>query len=686
MYRQMRAVVAAVALTASCALAQHSAYVVGSPDAGTTTVAADGAVQENWGQVRLVLEGAPAATCALSVDPVPTVTVSSSAGAVALTTEVFRAPVWPSGVDVLTARVRNTAESPRTAAVVLALPEGAEAGERTVAAGGRNVLALPASLTPKRKGRDWGWTAGGQALPGWAKPQGPGDPAFRSIRAGMGGVPITYLFAVPPRGGRKVVLGLCESHWAEAGQRPLLLNVEGVAPEQVDPVAAWGQHQPACLLFDGRDADGDGFLRVSVDPVEAAPDRNTILNVIWLFTPDKAIDTAEVLAGRLTAAAERSVDVGGQRDQSFYEGGDLRYELSLKPNEEVRFDLLLACSGGAVPSPEAAAWPAGALRKAAADLWRDFFAQAAKLSVPAPGRLTAYRCALARTVMARAQAEAFYYPVEAPGGAFSPVLASRAAYALDLAGLHLEAERLVRLYWDKPAPKPFQGLSQTDAGEWPVQTDWPDTQALALLTLGRHAVLSGDAGWARRAAPAVRAGAKWLIAKLEEGGEGSPLQTQGLRAAGQLLRLAGDDGVPVWAKVHALSETQQSQHSLLPRTYPDGAISLREALVADDGQTLTVLRGASENWLRSPGIVCEGLPTSFGPVSLQAALSGDTLRVSLQLPAGAAVQALTVHLPEVGGRRPDRATLQGKSAGIEDGSAVQMLNVGGKVVLEAKYP
>ena len=50
--------------------------------------------------------------------------------------------------------------------------------------------------------------------------------AHRQIRAGMGGVPITYRFAVQTGEKRYVVLGFCESHWAEAGQRPLVINVE----------------------------------------------------------------------------------------------------------------------------------------------------------------------------------------------------------------------------------------------------------------------------------------------------------------------------------------------------------------------------------------------------------------------------------------------------------------------------
>ena len=60
-----------------------------------------------------------------------------------------------------------------------------------------------------------------------------------------------------------VVLGLCESHWNAAGQRPLRCRAEGAPEQAVDPVAKWGQHQPGLLVFQARDENGDGKLVVT---------------------------------------------------------------------------------------------------------------------------------------------------------------------------------------------------------------------------------------------------------------------------------------------------------------------------------------------------------------------------------------------------------------------------------------
>lgn len=108
--------------------------------------------------------------------------------------------------------------------------EAMQVGETTGSIEGKPSLALPAGLQPIREEREWGCTAGVSALPGWAKPNVPCDPAFRNITAGMGGVPITYRFAVEPGSKRTVVLGFCESYHPTAGQRPMVVQVEGVFP------------------------------------------------------------------------------------------------------------------------------------------------------------------------------------------------------------------------------------------------------------------------------------------------------------------------------------------------------------------------------------------------------------------------------------------------------------------------
>ncbi len=220
--------------------------------------------------------------------------------------------------------------------------------------------------------RDWGWADDAVALPGWARPAVECDPAFRNIRAGMGGVPIHYHFKVAPEARVKVALGFCESHWSQAGQRPVICRVEGASPQEVDPLARWGRHQPGAVAFAASDANRDGTLDVSVLPKPGAPDQNPILNAIWLFPADATPDLEQVVAGKLNAVASRYVAVGGGNDQSLYAGGRVEYALKLAARGTKELTFLVACPGSSVPPPDQTAWTVEKLRQSAAEVWRDW--------------------------------------------------------------------------------------------------------------------------------------------------------------------------------------------------------------------------------------------------------------------------------------------------------------------------
>jgi hypothetical protein len=288
-----------------------------------------------------------------------------------MTQTAYRAPIWPGGTDVLAARLQNTGRENAAVVLTASVPETVALGEFLGVAGGRAVLALTADgVRARREERPWGCTGGVVALPGWARPQGSCDPAFSNIRAGMGGVPITYRFAVQPGEKRHVVLGFCESHWAEAGQRPLAIHVEGAPSIDVDPVGKWGQHGPGCLSFDGADADRNGRLEVTIAPHARAADRNTILNVIWIFPPDVTPKTEEVLRGEANEAAEYYVDVGGTKDQSLYKEGSLTYQLTIPAEAAQELIFYLGSPGGGpVPDPRTTTWTPQSLRRAAEEVW-----------------------------------------------------------------------------------------------------------------------------------------------------------------------------------------------------------------------------------------------------------------------------------------------------------------------------
>jgi len=350
-----------------------------SPGLAPSRLDAQGRLVEDWGalEVKLTGEGltAPAAidVQAVKLDQlIPAAQARSQHGPVACTLTVYRAPAWPAGLDVLTVRLEETSGRDTPLQLSLGLPENVRLGATTVSVGGRTVAALPSPPNLKQTMREWGWVDDATALPGWARPEGECDPAFRNIRAGLGGVPIHYRFAVEPRASFNVVLGFCESFWSQPGQRPVVCEVEGAKRQAVDPLAKWGQHKPGALLFAARDENGDARLDVSVLPHPGAPDLNPILNVIWLFPPGSPPNLEQVIAGKLNSLAARYVDVGGDNDQSLYAGGKVEYSLTLPAKGAQEMTFLVACPGASAPMPERTAWTPAKLRQAAVEVWRDW--------------------------------------------------------------------------------------------------------------------------------------------------------------------------------------------------------------------------------------------------------------------------------------------------------------------------
>jgi len=489
--------------------------LLGVPGAPPTRVDARGVVHEDWGAAELRLElpeGAQLVSQQYDVAPAPTVTTKTTAGSVTLSETVYRAPLWPTPMDVLCAVLENAGYDEATARLCVTLPEKANTSGGAGLMGSRRVIGLPPDVRPARRNpKSWGCTGGASPLPGWAKPQGECDPAFRNISAGMGGVPIAYCFSVAPGEARTVVLGFCESHWSMAGRRPLEIYVEGTPKSEIDPVAEWGQHVPRCLMFGARDENGDGLLDITIAPHPKATDKNTILNAIWVFKLDTPVVLDEVLRGAKSGEAEYYVDVGGENDQLFCEEGPIEYEVTLAPGERKELTFLLACAGGGVQILADTAWTPATMRTAAEEVWRDWFAQAEDGHL-LEDSAKATRQALAKIVLCCAEADGYYVALPTPGdvGQFSQARAAEMIAALDAEGLHDEARRLVRVYWEKPVPEPFAAVAQGEDGQWQDAVKDPCAHGIALQALTGHALATLDAAWASDVWPALAAGAKWL--------------------------------------------------------------------------------------------------------------------------------------------------------------------------------
>ncbi len=370
---------ATTACTLAVATVAQAQVSFSSPGFPPSQMDEQGRLVEDWGavEVKVAGEGLPvtasAAVQEIKLDgAVPAAQARSPLGPVTLTLTGFRAPAFPSGLDVLMVRLEETAGRDMPLRLALSLPETVRLGSRTVSLGGRTVIGLPSGTKTSQAMRDWGWADDAAALPNWARPSVECDPAFRNIRAGLGGVPICYNFKVEPKASLNVVLGFCESHWAQAGQRPFICRVEGARPQEVDPVARWGQHKPGALLFSGRDENGDGRLEVSVLPKPGAADQNPILNVIWVFAANPGLSLEQVIAGKMNTAAMYYVDVGGEKDQSLYAGGKVEYTLTVPAKGTQELGFLVACPGGSVPTPDKTAWTVEKLRKSTAQVWREW--------------------------------------------------------------------------------------------------------------------------------------------------------------------------------------------------------------------------------------------------------------------------------------------------------------------------
>ncbi|MFZ5832530.1 MAG: hypothetical protein ACOY3P_20780 [Planctomycetota bacterium] len=319
-----------------------------------------------------ITDGETRAEVVMLDDVIPAVRATSDRGAVRVVSTALRAPVFPAGIDVLSVRVQETGGRARTVTLGLQLPKSARAGIRSATLGRGASIAYPPLEVLGAEMRPWGYTDDGRSMPGWGKPERPCDPAFRSIRAGMGGVPLVYRFQVPAGSVHQVALGFCESHWAESGQRVMHCEVEGAESQTVDPVARWGRHAPGVLLFTAQDANGDGWLEVAVRPAPNTRDGNPILNALWLLPETVAVDADQMIAGALNAAATRYVDVGGAADQSLLPGLKVEYTIELPASGAKELVFLIAHGKTPLPDPNSSAWTPDLLRKAAADVWRDW--------------------------------------------------------------------------------------------------------------------------------------------------------------------------------------------------------------------------------------------------------------------------------------------------------------------------
>jgi len=535
---------------------------IGTPDGGVTPILDSGAVREPWDEFRIVVkrdkrdgsaeEGAargPAAVSAGMKESVaaPVAATTFSLPPVVARIEVVRAPAWPRSWDLVDVVIDNSGDSAAGCVVILEAPEGFVARPGRIQQGAFTAVAL---APPPSRLACSACLTNATAMPGWARPAVACDPGYRNIRAGMGGIPIRYRVRVEPRGKRRVVLGFCESYWSEKGKRPLTARVEGAEARTFDPLVVWGQHHPGALAFSASDVNGDGGIEIEILPVQGAPDCNPILNMIWVFPAETPTPLEDVVAGRLNGKAVCRVDVGGVDDGPVYvagridlQGNTARYPLQLEGKGRVRLSFLLARDRTSVPVWSETTWTAAALRNAAEHVWRDWFADSANPAVRDLRIPETVHSALCLLIAARIQDDDYYVMPADPSRAdtASPGGVCLAAAAFDAAGFHLEAERLLRVLWDRPVPPAFSRFAIREDGvlDWPA--DPVRTQSAAVYALAAHAVASRDKEWVRRVWPVLKKAALALGRKIDPSGpDERTARGEALALAAQIARMAGD--------------------------------------------------------------------------------------------------------------------------------------------------
>ena len=143
----------------------------------------------------------------------------------------------------------------------------------------------------------------------WATPPAGTDPAFRNVAIGWGHA-VQYRFKAGKGQSYTVVFGLCEGYHPKPGQRILTLQVEGKSLRTVDMVAEKGRNQPEVFSFPARDENGDGWIDLAVVAAENSPDKNAVLNTLWVFSGDVAPLKEELLAGGSAQSPLAHVDCG----------------------------------------------------------------------------------------------------------------------------------------------------------------------------------------------------------------------------------------------------------------------------------------------------------------------------------------------------------------------------------------
>ncbi|WP_438479802.1 hypothetical protein [Oleiharenicola lentus] len=172
----------------------------------------------------------------------------------------------------------------------------------------------------------------------WAKPATGVSPEFRNVAWGITR-PIHYRVKVGSGAAKRIMLGFCESYKNYLYQRTAHMQVEG-APDQIVDLALNAPHNQAQLfLFDGRDADSDGWINIKVFAPQGQ-DPNATLATLAVYAAGTTLTRAELLSGSLAEKdrAELRIACGTEvlRQQSRTDLINAKYSGNAQPELAVK--------------------------------------------------------------------------------------------------------------------------------------------------------------------------------------------------------------------------------------------------------------------------------------------------------------------------------------------------------------
>lgn len=154
--------------------------------------------------------------------------------------------------------------------------------------------ATPPGTQPKKR---WLRVDSQTVSTGWATPPSDWDPAFRDIAVGYNQA-VHYRIPALGKEALTLVAGICEGWHAEPGKRILQIEIEGRCVRTLDPVRDHGKNNPVLIPFEARDENGDGYVDFTVAAAPESPDKNTILNLLWVLPKGTIPDLDGLRAGR----------------------------------------------------------------------------------------------------------------------------------------------------------------------------------------------------------------------------------------------------------------------------------------------------------------------------------------------------------------------------------------------------